>query len=41
MNRDKWDKVENILDKYGIKPVVAVIPNNENTSFSFEYDPFF
>ena len=30
MNHKKWQQVEDILDKYGIKPMVGIIPNNEN-----------
>jgi len=30
MDRQKWDKIEVILDKYSIKPIVAVIPNNKD-----------
>lgn len=30
MDTDKWDKMEVLLDTYGIKPIVAVIPNNED-----------
>ncbi|KGN76152.1 hypothetical protein HQ40_05050 [Porphyromonas gulae] len=28
MNKKKWQQVENILDKYSIRPMVGVIPNN-------------
>ena len=28
MNHKKWNKIFDILDKYDIKPIVAVIPNN-------------
>ena len=30
MNKQKWQRVENILDKYGIKPMVGIIPHNED-----------
>lgn len=30
MDRAKWQKIENILDKYEIKPMVGVIPHNED-----------
>jgi hypothetical protein len=30
MNINKWSIIEHILDKYNIKPVVAVIPHNED-----------
>lgn len=31
MDREKWNKIEEILAKYDIKPIVAVIPNNQDT----------
>lgn len=30
MNKHKWQIIENILDKYGIKPMVGIIPHNED-----------
>jgi len=30
MDRVKWQKIEDILDKYNIQPIVAVIPNNND-----------
>jgi peptidoglycan/xylan/chitin deacetylase (PgdA/CDA1 family) len=30
MSREKWDSIEQVLDKYHVKPIVAVIPNNED-----------
>ncbi len=30
MNHEKWTRVERLLDKYGIKPLVGIIPNNED-----------
>lgn len=30
MDRQKWTKIEAILDAHKIKPIVAVIPNNKN-----------
>jgi predicted deacetylase len=30
MDKKKWDKIEQLLDRYNIKPIVAVIPNNED-----------
>ena len=30
MNVEKWQRMENLLDKYGIKPIVGVIPNNQD-----------
>ena len=31
MDHAKWQRMEDILDKYGIKPMVGVIPHNEDT----------
>lgn len=36
MDRKKWNRFFNILDKYNIKPIVAVIPNNEDKSMLFD-----
>lgn len=30
MNRQLWGRIEDILDKYGVKPLVGVIPHNED-----------
>lgn len=30
MNHQKWDNIEVLLDSYGIKPMVGVIPHNED-----------
>lgn len=30
MNNEKWLRVERLLDKYGIKPLVGIIPKNED-----------
>lgn len=30
MNVSKWQRIEEILDKYGIKPMVGIIPHNED-----------
>lgn len=42
MDKKKWQKIENICDKYNIKPIVAVIPNNEDDLMKIdEYDTNF
>jgi predicted deacetylase len=39
MDKDKWDRIEKILDNYNVKPVVAVIPNSQDKTFdNDEYD---
>ena len=30
MNRKMWQKIEDLCDKYNIKPIMAVIPNNND-----------
>ena len=30
MDRGKWQLMEDILDKYGVKPLVGIIPSNED-----------
>ena len=30
MDRKKWQRVEDICNRFGIKPIVAVIPNNKD-----------
>ena len=30
MSRDKWNRMELLLDKYDIKPMVAIIPDNQD-----------
>lgn len=42
MDRKKWDAIEKILDEHDIKPIVAVIPNNEDPEIKIdEYDDAF
>lgn len=36
MDRCRWDLVEEVLDKHGLKPIVAVIPDNHDRSLMFE-----
>lgn len=31
MDREKWERIEDLLDRYGIKPMVGVIPHNEDS----------
>lgn len=38
MDTYKWNKIENLLDKYNIKPIVGVIPNNEDKKLVNGYD---
>ncbi len=42
MNVERWDRVEYILNKNSIKPMVGVIPNNEDNNQKIaEFDPNF
>lgn len=43
MDIDKWARIENLLDKYNIKPIVGVIPNNQDPDMVNIYskDPTF
>jgi len=42
MDWKKWNAIFNILDKYGIKPIVAVIPNNEDRKMMIDkYNNYF
>ena len=33
MNKEKWERVEKILDKYNVKPIVGIIPQCEDEEF--------
>ena len=33
MKIEKWNQIETILDKYSIKPIVGIIPKNEDSMF--------
>lgn len=37
MDVEKWQRMENLLDKYGIKPLVGIIPDNKDTSLIYNY----
>lgn len=41
-DREKWDRMENLLDSYGIKSLVGVIPDCQDPMMSdYEYDGSF
>lgn len=41
-DKAKWDRIEKVLYKYSVKPLVGVIPNCEDTSFEkYEENPQF
>ena len=31
MNVSTWERIEELLDDYNIKPIVGIIPNNKDT----------
>lgn len=40
MDKEKWDRLERLLDKYGVKPLVGVVPFNQDDNLkidSFDY----
>lgn len=42
MDRRRWERVEQVLDAHGVKPIVAVIPDNEDPALMREpRDPAF
>ena len=42
MHREKWDRIERLLDMYHVKPLVGVIPQNKDSSFLYQTaDPYF
>lgn len=42
MNSLKWGLIEEILDKYDVKPLVGIIPHNEDKDTIFQHeDPLF
>jgi predicted deacetylase len=42
MNRHKWQLIEGVLDQHAIKPIVAVVPDNQDAELTFEArDPTF
>ena len=38
MDVKKWNKIEKILDKYQIKPIVGIIPKNKDDSLISKYE---
>lgn len=41
MNHENWRKVEKLLDKYDIRPIVGIIPNSKDDLFKWEKDERF
>lgn len=38
MDIEKWTRMEQLLDKYGIKPIFGIIPKNGDESLTSKYD---
>lgn len=36
MDKDKWERIETILDRFNIKPIVAVIPDNNDPEMKID-----
>lgn len=36
MDANKWKRIEEILDKYGVKPMVGIIPNNQDETLMID-----
>lgn len=41
MNKNNWEKIEKILDKYQIKPIVGIIPDCQDPLFTWQEDKLF
>ena len=42
MKKEMWDRIEALLDSYGIKPMVGIIPDNADKDLKIdEEDTFF
>lgn len=37
MNKEKWDRIEQLLDKYNVKPIVGIIPDSKDAEFNHKY----
>lgn len=38
MDLEKWKRIESILDKYHVKPIFGIIPDNKDESLVSQYD---
>lgn len=34
--RDKWQRIHDLMLRYSIKPLIAIIPNNEDVKYSYD-----
>ena len=37
MDTEKWQRMEDMLDKYGVKPLVGIIPDNQDSALVETY----
>ena len=38
MSKERWGLIESILDKYGVKPMVGVVPHNEDNHLKCDHE---
>lgn len=41
MNHANWNRMEYLLDKYSVRPIVGVIPENQDPDFAWKMISFF
>ena len=41
MNHERWNQVEEVLDRYNIKPIVGIIPESKDQLFTWDADEKF
>lgn len=41
MCHERWHRMEALLDRYGVKPIVGVIPDSQDPEFTWPEDPDF
>ena len=37
MNREKWSRFEKLFDRYEVKPIVAIVPNNKDPQLGIDF----
>lgn len=38
-DRERWQRMETLLDRYGILPIVGIIPDNHDSALVESYPP--
>lgn len=41
MNHENWQRIESLLDRYNVKPIVGIIPDNHDPEFNWPVDENF